>query len=1154
TADDAGLWTLRAHQGWEYAESPHSLALTVTAVDYSVVIYNLHRREVTVGHQGNPYAEEFFDNDGNFIIRLEDNAFFPYEVQFQYGGTTIVEWFYTPESNATIGRHTFGVYSQTTDPDETTQINFFAGGVYTTVYPHPKTFTNDPPMPVGRSLMPLPYRRFNVDLSHLSPPELRLVRLDMISIDTNHTDRNPRDFQVIRRYDEHSRDELHGGDGTTPIAFVVPGYIDLMLPNVWEATGYLELITGDGSPFSLGNRRYIIDITTQPTSVLNEWLNFEFFFGDPTLDISQSVQIFPNGPPTITQQTQGVFPNISVFHFDIGELPPPPTQHSIIFWRLSWGDAFRDTPRSSRVRIFNGFLASYRTPFAMQINQLFPVGHSEVTSTLWNHNPLVLGPGSGSREPVNAFVLQENDGDVSMILSGLERFAVQIHRTASDPIEQPDRLPLPEATLNITGAAEIDLGDTYVLPIRHDTYSYNRGFQTVLTTNSTPGLLLSLRPTFTTPPGYRVFAGHDGEAGAQQTSGINSHNFAGGWPVLYSTISPDDRQRNYWVTFVQKHLGGPQLFINGVNSTNAENFDALGRPIRDVFFDRRNVFHDILITNIGDAPITGLRVEAVNPDRFTLYNSAMLGHSSGHTLLPFATATRDNQYGELQNVVRLRLHASGDTGAVSGVLRISYDIPGGGREQREISISGHSVSPNIVTERLRPAVRFVPYSALIQSDNESPVNMVTWTVLDPANLPPGITLNTDTGELYGVPMTYGDYTFTVRMQNSDPSFDDDHATFTLEILENTDLNVDWATQYVNQGFPIDYRLPDVITLPVDDDLPFISVGDYEYFIDMWLNGVLLTRDIDYFAEEGSTVITVRAQTFNEHPAIQPGRNTIAAEFRETETNSLRRSAQNFYIVEAGGTPPNPLPPPNPPNPPDQPNNQPTAPSGPSGHNDSDSSSSPPPAAAATPETTAATQATATTQQQAEGMTRQQFAALFDDLSINDWFLDALFFMFQRGLMVGMDDRLFGPNDTSSRAMLVTVLHRASGTPSAGIGTFNDVDSGAWYADSVAWAQANGIVVGTGNGQFSPGENISRQDLATILFNFAVATGAELPNAAPFDGFTDQADVADYAAHAIEHLFKAEIISGHPDGSFNPRGNATRAEMATMLQRFLQATE
>jgi len=139
-------------------------------------------------------------------------------------------------------------------------------------------------------------------------------------------------------------------------------------------------------------------------------------------------------------------------------------------------------------------------------------------------------------------------------------------------------------------------------------------------------------------------------------------------------------------------------------------------------------------------------------------------------------------------------------------------------------------------------------------------------------------------------------------------------------------------------------------------------------------------------------------------------------------------------------------------------------------------------------------------------------------------------------------------------MVIQVLYNFSDRPNvSGLpNTFNDVGAGLWYTDAVTWGRANSVVSGLGDGIFAPNENITRQDLAVILDNFATQIGAELPTTRASSSFGDQTNIATYATSAVDRFYRAGIVSGMPDGSFNPRGTATRAELATMLHRFLEA--
>ena len=115
-------------------------------------------------------------------------------------------------------------------------------------------------------------------------------------------------------------------------------------------------------------------------------------------------------------------------------------------------------------------------------------------------------------------------------------------------------------------------------------------------------------------------------------------------------------------------------------------------------------------------------------------------------------------------------------------------------------------------------------------------------------------------------------------------------------------------------------------------------------------------------------------------------------------------------------------------------------------------------------------------------------------------------------------------------------------------------TGAWYSDAVKWAAANGLVAGYGDDRYGPDDHITREQLATILNNYAKFADITLPENREYQGFVDGADFAGYAMEAIERFFKADVIGGKPGNIFDPKGEATRAEFAAMLMRFLEASE
>ncbi|MDR1328497.1 MAG: S-layer homology domain-containing protein, partial [Oscillospiraceae bacterium] len=119
---------------------------------------------------------------------------------------------------------------------------------------------------------------------------------------------------------------------------------------------------------------------------------------------------------------------------------------------------------------------------------------------------------------------------------------------------------------------------------------------------------------------------------------------------------------------------------------------------------------------------------------------------------------------------------------------------------------------------------------------------------------------------------------------------------------------------------------------------------------------------------------------------------------------------------------------------------------------------------------------------------------------------------------------------------------------------SDVVSGKYYTEAVAWAEGEGIVDGYGNGLFGPEDDITRQDLALLFLRCARYKGVKLPEIRAYADFDDDKDVSGYAQEATETMYKAGIISGKPGNRLDPKGTATRAEVAAMLRRFLESVQ
>jgi len=178
---------------------------------------------------------------------------------------------------------------------------------------------------------------------------------------------------------------------------------------------------------------------------------------------------------------------------------------------------------------------------------------------------------------------------------------------------------------------------------------------------------------------------------------------------------------------------------------------------------------------------------------------------------------------------------------------------------------------------------------------------------------------------------------------------------------------------------------------------------------------------------------------------------------------------------------------------------------------------------------------------------------FVDVTEIDWFFESVRFAHQNNLFSGTSATTFSPNTPMTRAMMVTVLHRMAGEPSvSGLpNNFTDVTYGTWYDNAVRWAAANGIVSGIGNSQFAPNNNITREQMAVILNNFSRHMGLDLPTIRT-GVFVDEAEISAWAQDAVNALYEAGVISGMGNNHFNPQGQGTRAEVATMLRNFMEA--
>ena len=495
----------------------------------------------------------------------------------------------------------------------------------------------------------------------------------------------------------------------------------------------------------------------------------------------------------------------------------------------------------------------------------------------------------------------------------VKKFTVNVIEYQNSWIEYTDKpiIGQKDPWFNVTGAIDgngkeysVDKGNAYVVEngknINMDTY-YGYGYQTVfIKDDSNSDVDLSnMKPIFNYTDKNRLYA--VSEDTGDKVDETHTRDFAEA-NQQYTLVFDDNenQKRNYWITYKKLNNNGPELYV-------------LGPQEREVIFD--DYFgdkHDILIANVGNAPLTNLSVELRNAENVKLDGYWTVGGKNNDTLAAFSTTSKTTQYGELPNMGKIRLVPDGN-GEVKGTVVIKAGEVG--KEQEVvISLNGTVKTPEIITDNLSDAVKYVPYQYIIATDNIHDNIREEFEIVEGEQaLPKGLVFNKKTGEISGVPQVpdnnaeYEDYEFTIKVnyfnEGETESFDSVSKKFKLRVNSNTNDNVYNAS---DKGYTIKKHIGaktenshEFVLENIEEDQMFVSNGSYGEFVDLWLNGERLEEDIDYDSESGSTKITIKSQTF-ENKADKDGTNTIAMEFRNDD-NEVNRTAQNFNIKKQSNT-------------------------------------------------------------------------------------------------------------------------------------------------------------------------------------------------------------------------------------------------------------
>ena len=698
---------------------------------------------------------------------------------------------------------------------------------------------------------------------------------------------------------------------------------------------------------------------------------------------------------------------------------------------------------------------------------------------------------------------------------------------------------------------------------------------------------------FYTPSGYqqdgqavpsaKIYAGKIGSTGIQQKSGETENDFSNG-PVQYVATAQNGKGlKNYWVTVVKKEssANSGKLFVNGINGSQGAK--------RTVFLTQAyDYHHDIFLANVGGGNLTNLKVELTDAQNVQLDEFWTIGGERNNTLAPLSIKDSDEAS---DGIAKVRLvperNADGSVkpGAVSGKLTITAE----GQDSVVIELTGVAFQPEITSGGLPDGVKYVPYGQLIMTNNEYDWLSVAIKQTS-GKLPEGMIFR-ENGELYGVPQTTGEYSFGISAEyavnekyTQDYNYTGDligdtnnRAHLYLSILDNTAENVEAQTD-VQDGYALLDRVQDTT---VYQSQVFRSKGEYGNFVDFWLDGVKLVEGQDYDSEEGSTKITIRAQTFQKAGS---GSHTIAAEFRHGGKNDLnsplKKTAQVYKANTSGGG--------------SSGGGGGGSSSGTSKGFDAGVSQAPNGTITVTPKTAAKGKLVTVTVTPDAGYRLDKLTATGkngDDLTLTDigggkytfvmptggarvsgsfvkiiqaaegqpfedvpqgaWFVDAVKYVYQNGLMAGTSATTFSPYANTSRGMIVTVLHGMCGKPVFEGCVFSDVEEDAYYAKATCWASQNQIISGFGQGKFGPDEDVQRDQLAVVMMRYAQYLGLETPERADLSGFADADQISAYAQEAMSWASAVGLLSGKGDGIMDPQGVATRAEVAAMMARLDQ---
>ncbi len=943
-----------------------------------------------------------YDEDGRCRISIEEDAFFPYEVQFSYDGEVTSEWFLTREDTVNIKGHEFYLDAPVTGK-VLTQMSLNVGGDAVTVYPEEKEFTDEEGGQTDTaSLLPLKEVSLSVDLTGYTPLSMTKVSLwtvfgntqglpqDMAAMwrtwGVNDSTDKDTDYHIVSMKDKldlsfASRLEVIAGKASQLASDNIRYFVSLKMdgaetwlePEIyvdkqgsWQAADvgalyrntHLTYVDGREKDVHMldmqiaeeeeGERYFLslnMDLNMYPQGKTirvyeGEWTEDSLKEGakDITNEICDVNMLAAGSGYPIKPNMSG---NITIVSYENNEITGclpvmlmlDITRASVsidhnIYQKESNGTFLAQGYWNGYAEYENGLMEyTYRLFFGPADGKYFArftcrknggddSARSDLSAYIGRYESAEKAQASGAQNIKDSLFGDGYEADYSQgvifsVFIGYRKQYYCIKTEEAAGTEGGEKLNGSTWVRfqGVMAGSESAPVDTEAYISRLDSYGDNN-FYTIFadreTEDGTEINLNHLAMDFETEPGVTLYKGKS-STGTPVKSCETFIDFSGGMVQFTAVSENKENSENYYIRVLQPKTAEESsadneeqpLYINSLEHESAQTqtgADGVLISKREIMLDSRHENrHNILLVNTAVTTMSALKAE-LNSDYLVMDEYWNLEGKEASDLSGFTTARVQDglKYGTLPNLAQLRLRAKS-----SDIEPNDYDnlgtlvITSGSKTLMILNLSGTIGDPHITTEDkdIKPLTQYVPYGTVIENSNKYTYkNRVSYSYT--GTLPKGMNL-APSGELYGVPMETGTFTFTVTLHNHYQGLKNTSKTFHITVQENTDSNVNGAQ---DAGYEITEPILSIEDTDADGNYQLLSVGMFQEFFELYIDGEKLVKGTDYWAREGSTRITIASQSLKK----TPGRHTIGVEFhKDRKDRQIRAGAQNYYAGSSG---------------------------------------------------------------------------------------------------------------------------------------------------------------------------------------------------------------------------------------------------------------